>query len=301
MDLPPGPTGQHPSGTDRAGGPPRNVLINAGVVGALILAGVVLVLSSGDDDEQRVPVASSALASPVTQPSRTPAGTSAAEPSAGRSPSSSVEPTPRTGEPRQPAQEPTTQPSADATTDIVPATGTTIISAEAGAALTLPQDWAGAQLGDGLKAAARQIYPDSPTQASRTVEILGKLPDSAILFGIDISAAEAGAAFTPNLNVLIDDSVPAELDLAEATEAELRGLKAASFVVLGRQALDFGAIEAERVTYRSDDRAFSGVAYIAKEDGITYVLTYAFPGITPAGLALADSSASTFSLSAPAD
>lgn len=302
MDLPSGPTGHYPTGTGRANGPSRNVLINTGAVAALILAGVVLVLISGDDDEQRAPVASAALTSPVTQPSRTPTGTPpTSEPSVGLSPSRSAEPPARTGEPRKPAQEPTQQPSPGATADIVPATGTTIIAADAGASLTLPKDWAGAQLEDGLTAAARQIYPDSPTQASRTVEILGKLPDSAILFGIDISAAEAGAAFTPNLNVLVDGSVPAELDLEETTEAELRGLKAASFLVLGRQSRDFGAIEAERVTYRSDDRAFSGVAYIVKENGSTYVLTYAFPSITPARLALAEASASTFSLSAAAD
>jgi hypothetical protein len=178
----------------------------------------------------------------------------------------------------------------------VRATGRTVTARRAGLSLVLPRTWAGASTEDGPEAAARQLYPTDPEQQAKAVDYVKALPTSTLLLGLDVVRARAGATYTPNLIALVDTAVPASYDLQRSADAEVAGLTG-GFALQERRTLDFGEVEAVRLTYRVTSPASVGVAYVLKERGVTFVLTYSFPALSRAVLALADGSAATVRVS----
>lgn len=298
------------SGGHAPSGPSQRVpLLAAGVLAAAAVIGaVVLLLSGGEDDEQSVaPTPTTPSLAAKASPSRTPSGgplpsatttvaTTAPAPTGVPTVLPSTSPSPGSS-PARPAPPPSApDPQTSDLSGIPRTTGQEVRAQEGGVTIRMPQSWAGASLEDGPEAAGTALFPDDPEQAARAADRLETLPGSTLVFGIDLPAARAGAQFTPNMNVLIDDSVPADFDLEQTTDAEVRGLSESAFTLTSRTRVDFGDRLADQLIYSTREPGFTAVAYVIKQDGVTYILTYSFGDLDAENLSISQGSAATFSV-----
>ncbi|MGI8662038.1 MAG: hypothetical protein ACR2LQ_02365 [Acidimicrobiales bacterium] len=171
--------------------------------------------------------------------------------------------------------------------------GPTVEAPASGISLTLPADWVGAPVENGVEGLGATLFPDDPDLADLVDSRAGALPRIVVLFGIDSAALKDRASFTANVNVLADATVPKSYTLAEAAKAEAKGIEQLG-TVTDQSSVDLGANRAVRIEYEGKNAAFSGYAYIFKEAGQFWAVTYSFQGKSEANVAIADASAATF-------
>ena len=274
-----GPQDVPPPASDKK----RNILIAAGVavVAALIAGGVVLANGGGGESGER-------FAGPSASPTQdvTPSTRPSPRPTADR-PTATPRPT------TTPSRRPTASPRPGGTPFTgSPSTGSPIVVPGAQARLNLPDGWEGTDVEGDTEDIGAEVFPADDQLASAFQAGADTLPDTVLLFGVDRAALEAGADFVPNTNLLIDADLPQSLSLTQAAAAEERGLSGA-YTITDRAVLTYDGRQIARVTY--DSAALSGVAYVYKESGKFWVLTFVFP--EPLGAeqyALTDASAVTF-------
>jgi hypothetical protein len=175
----------------------------------------------------------------------------------------------------------------------IAATGPTIEAPKAGVTLTLPDGWVGVSTEDGVDGAGAKMFPDDPDLASAVESRMSVLPRAVVVFGVEEKSLRAGSNFTPNLNILADPSVPSSYSLEEAGKAEARGI-ASLGTVKDRSAVDLDGTQAQRIQYEANGGAFAGVAYLFKEAGQFWVVTFSFSELTDHNVSIADGSAATF-------
>ncbi len=176
------------------------------------------------------------------------------------------------------------------TTDRIEATGPTITSG--GVSITLPSGWVGADVAGGPEGVGTVMFPDDPEKGEAAENAVGLLPRAVILFAIDASRLDQ--LFVDNLNVLVDPSVPPEMNFAEMVEAQAQGIEGVGGSVLVTEIIPLGEREVGRVL--SELSGYSIASYFIVEDGTTYVITYTFDSLTEANLMAANGSVATFSV-----
>jgi hypothetical protein len=176
---------------------------------------------------------------------------------------------------------------------LTPATGPTVNAPNTGVTLTLPEGWVGTSTEEGVEGAGAAMFPNDPDLASAVESRMSVLPRAVVVFGVEEQALRAGSPFTPNLNILADPSVPSSYSLEDAGKAEARGIGSLG-TVKDRKAVDLDGLQAQRIQYEASSGQFSGVAYVFKEAGKFWVLTFSFSELSSDNVALADGSASTF-------
>jgi hypothetical protein len=182
-------------------------------------------------------------------------------------------------------------PATTPTTDETEATGPTITSG--GVSITLPAaSWVGADVADGPAGVGAVIFPGDPDRWEAAENVVGMLPRAVTLFGLDASRLDQ--MFVDNLNVLIDASVPPEMDFAEMVEAQAQGIELVGGSVLITEIIALGGRDVGRAV--SDLGEYSVFSYFLVEDETTYVITYSFDSITDANLMAANGSVATFSI-----
>lgn len=225
-----------------------------------------------------------AAPTPTGTPTTTPT-TTAAPPS--RSSASATPRAPATTRP--PSTSPTPSPA-----PVTRATGPTITASRAKVSLTLPRTWSGASTESGPAAAARQLYPDDAAQAAKAQRFFSGLPTSTVLFGLDVVTARTARGFVPNLNLLVDTSLPGD-DLERTADAQVAGLQG-GYTLTERKTVDLGDVLAVRLAYQVSQPRSVGVVYVVKPRRVTYLLTVSFPTLSARALALADGTAATLRL-----
>jgi hypothetical protein len=181
-------------------------------------------------------------------------------------------------------------PATTPTTDETEATGPTVTSG--GVSITLPAAWVGADVADGPAGVGALLFPDDSDRWEVAENVVGMLPRAVTLFGLDASRLDQ--MFVDNLNVLIDPSVPPEMDFAEMVEAQAQGIEGVGGSVLTSEIIDLGGRDVGRVL--SGLSGYFAFSYFIVEDKTTYVITYSFDSITDANLMAANGSVATFSL-----
>jgi hypothetical protein len=136
------------------------------------------------------------------------------------------------------------------------------------------------------------MFPGDPELGEVAENAVGMLPRAVILFGLDASRLDQ--TFVDNLNVLVDASVPPDMDFAEMVEAQTRGIEGVGGSVLITEIIALGDRDVGRVL--SDLGGYFVFSYFIVEDETTYVITYSFDSITDANLTAANGSVATFSV-----
>ena len=172
-------------------------------------------------------------------------------------------------------------------------TGPTIEATAAGISITLPDGWTGTSTEDGVDGVGVALFPDDPDLASTFQTRVAALPRLVLLFGVDADAARTSPEVVPNFNAAEDPTVPSNLSLDAATQAEARGIKAFADVQ-DQSVVSFPDVDAGRIEYSANTGQFAGVAYVYKEAGTFWIVTFIFHDLGADNLASADASAATF-------
>jgi hypothetical protein len=172
-------------------------------------------------------------------------------------------------------------------------TGPAIEAAAAGISITLPDGWTGTSTEDGVDGVGVALFPDDPQLASTFQARVTALPRLVLMFGVDAVAARNSSAVVPNFNAAEDPTVPSDLSLDAAVKAEARGVD--TFADVEDQGIvSFPNVDAGRIEYSAKAGQFSGIAYVYKEAGKFWIVTFIFHDLGADNIAMADASAATF-------
>jgi hypothetical protein len=172
-------------------------------------------------------------------------------------------------------------------------TGPTIEATAAGISITLPDGWTGTSTEDGVDGVGVALFPDDPDLASTFQTRVAALPRLVLLFGVDAVAARSSSDVVSNFNAAEDPTVPSGLSLDAALKAEARGVDAFADVE-DQGIVSFPNVDAGRIEYSAKAGQFSGIAYVYKEAGKFWIVTFIFHDLGADNVAMADASAATF-------